>query len=327
MKNLIIRSTNFKQVESSFKDWLGLLGYAESTRNDLPIFIREFFHELEKRGKHRIDQIKPSDVKKHYDHLRTRSNQTSGGGLGNNYLNKHVQGLNKFLDYLRKTGKMEIADPALPLETPDPKSIDVLSTEEIERLLESTLNNFEEGKGRRDLSWQAALNSRDRVMLHMYYSCGLRSNEAYHLDTADVHVAKQLIHVRKGKMYKERFVPFNAKVLAELEPYLYDHRPYLQTSRTENALFISFTGKRSAAVTLARRLSVLKERVGLEKRVHPHGLRHSIATHLLERGMDLHEIQQFLGHSSLESTQFYLHLTHLSAYASAGQAHLTSEPH
>ncbi len=149
-------------------------------------------------------------------------------------------------------------------------------------------------------------------MLVIYYSCGLRRNEGVHVAVDDINFDTRIVHVRKGKNYKERFVPFNKASGKYLEEYVYDHRPQLVKSKTESALFISHGGKPMRGGSVYKRLKLLQlatEDISLQqKTIGLHTLRHSIATHLLQAGMSLEKISRFLGHSSLDSTQIYTHL-------------------
>jgi integrase/recombinase XerD len=159
---------------------------------------------------------------------------------------------------------------------------------------------------------QEALNGRDRAMLELYYSCGLRRNEGVHITINDINFDSRLLYVLKGKKYKERFVPFNKTNAGYLQEYVYDHRPVLTRDKREGALFTSVTGKPMISGTLNSRLKLLQllsDDLGLQqKTIGLHTLRHSIATHLLQAGMSLEKIARFLGHSSLDSTQIYTHL-------------------
>jgi len=151
---------------------------------------------------------------------------------------------------------------------------------------------------------------RDRAMLTAFYSCGLRRNEAYHLDMGDIVLEKSILHVRKAKGYKERIVPITKQGLQHLENYLYDARPYFCSDKNE-AFFVTHYGKRLGGQQMLLRLKALVQSSGnatlQQKGIHLHTLRHSIATHLLQNGMRLERIKDFLGHSSLESTQIYTH--------------------
>ena len=135
---------------------------------------------------------------------------------------------------------------------------------------------------------------RNRALLELVYSAGLRSQEAVDLDLADVDFEQEAVHVR-GKGNKERVVPLGEEAAYRLRLYLDDSRPKLARG-AEDALFLSARGHRLDTSTIRRLLP------------HPHRLRHAFATHLLEGGADLRVIQELLGHSSLSTTQTYSHV-------------------
>jgi site-specific recombinase XerD len=135
---------------------------------------------------------------------------------------------------------------------------------------------------------------RNRALVELVYSAGLRSQEAIDLDLADVDFEQELVHVR-GKGGKERVVPLGEEASHTVAVYLRESRPKLARG-AENALFLSARGRRLDTSTLRRLLP------------HPHRLRHAFATHLLEGGADLRTIQELLGHSSLSTTQMYSHV-------------------
>jgi integrase/recombinase XerD len=149
-------------------------------------------------------------------------------------------------------------------------------------------------------------------MLSILYGCGLRRNEAVSVDVGDINFDGSILLVRKGKNYKERFVPISKASLKYLQEYIYDHRPGLLRGQKAEALFLSLQCKRLNGQTMIVRLKHLQRQTEdkdlMEKEIGLHTLRHSIATHLLQAGMDIESIARFLGHSSLESTQIYTHL-------------------
>jgi site-specific recombinase XerD len=136
---------------------------------------------------------------------------------------------------------------------------------------------------------------RNRALVELVYSAGLRSAEAVGLDLADVDFEQELVHVRHGKGGKERVVPLGEEASFRVARYLREGRPALARAAND-ALFLSVRGRRLDTSTL-RRLAP-----------HPHRLRHAFATHLLEGGADLRTIQELLGHSSLSTTQVYSHV-------------------
>jgi site-specific recombinase XerD len=135
---------------------------------------------------------------------------------------------------------------------------------------------------------------RNRALLELLYSAGLRSQEAVTLDLGDVDFDREVVHVR-GKGGKERVVPLGEEAALHLARYLRDGRPTLAVGAND-ALFLSVRGRRLDTSTVRRLLR------------HPHRLRHAFATHLLEGGADLRVIQELLGHASLSTTQIYSHV-------------------
>ena len=136
---------------------------------------------------------------------------------------------------------------------------------------------------------------RNRALVELVYSAGLRSAEAVGLDLGDIDFEQELVHVRQAKGGKERVVPLGEEAALWLARYLRDARPVL-ASGANDAFFLSARGRRLDTSTLRRIVP------------HPHRLRHAFATHLLEGGADLRTIQELLGHSSLSTTQVYSHV-------------------
>jgi len=305
MKKLILKNQSFIYIEKSFREWLDILGYAESTVYNLPNHIRELFYFLEQNNINHITELDNYIIKEHYQNLKLRSNDRKGGGLSNGSLNKHLQALYKFTDYLRQSGRLVLPTLNIDWETDDTHEIETLTQAEIQLLYKSTYGYNENNK-------LEPFNARDRAMLTVFYGCGLRRNEGYHLDLSDIDFDRRILHVRKGKANKERLVPFNKTNSQYLQEYIYDSRPQIVLDKRNNALFISQKGNRMNAQSMAIRLKLLQQRTGdlqlQEKNVRLHVLRHSIATHLLQNGMPLEKISKFLGHNSLESTQVYTHL-------------------
>jgi len=314
MKKLPLKTPAYQYLEQAFKEWLDILGYAPATVYNMPLHAREFLHHLENLPADRhgkgpitsINQIEAKHFEHYYRHLQTRTNQKRGGGLSGSYLNKHLQALHKLADYLRQNGKLLIERPDLKKQQHTRPQIDILTVEQIRSLYAQTKEPYQGGP------LGDIFASRDRAILAVFYNCGLRRNEGHHLDINDIDLDKQLLHVRKGKNYKQRVVPFNKTTSGYLQEYIYDHRARMKGSSDNPALFISLRGQRMGLQALALRLAYLQHNSDdielQQKTLTLHTLRHSIATHLLQAGMGLEKISRFLGHSSLESTQIYTHL-------------------
>lgn len=310
MKQLQIKSESFQYVENSFREWLDVLGYAPSTVYNLPNQIRELFYFLEQKGISQVQKIDIPQIKEYYQYLKCRTNIRRGGGLSNAYLNKHLQALYKFADYLRQSGRLILPYLDIDWESNDTEEIIYLTQEEVKELYKTTYG-YNEG------THLEPMNARDRAMLTIFYGCGLRRNEGYNLDLSDIDFDRQILLVRKGKNYKERFVPFNKTNSNYLQEYVYDARPQLVKDNKQNAVFIGSRGIRLQTQSMLLRLKLLQQRSDnielQQKNIGLHALRHSIATHLLQNGMALEKISRFLGHTSLESTQVYTHLAEVES--------------
>jgi site-specific recombinase XerD len=167
----------------------------------------------------------------------------------------------------------------------------VLSANEASRLLDS-------------IPGSSPLALRDRAMFELAYSSGLRAEELISLCLGDVdHDGEQLRVEGKGR--KTRVVPAGEPAMAALRDYLDRARPALARAGTEQALFLSRSGRKLSTSDVRRRLRLWTQRAGTAGEATPHSLRHSFATHLLDGGADLRAIQEMLGHASVSSTQIY----------------------
>jgi integrase/recombinase XerC len=220
-------------------------------------------------------------------------------------LGRKLATLRSFFRFLNREGLLQ-GNPARPIPSPaKPKSLPaVLTVDEAARLLETP-----GGAPRSPL--------RDRALLELLYSSGLRVSELTGLDLADLDLEEGSVRVR-GKGRKERIVPVGRKAIEAVEAYLARER---RGGRAAGALFLNVRdGGRLTSRSIHRLLGARSARQGWSKRISPHALRHSFATHLLGGGADLRAIQEMLGHRSLSTTQRYtrLDLEHLTrVYESA----------
>lgn len=308
MKNLVLRNSGFEYLVKAYKEWLDILGYSKGMCSYMPTYVREFFHHLESKGINQITQIQSKHYKEYFNYISSRANLRRGGGLSNQTINHQIQSLEKLYEFLIHKGTTGIPSVNLRQLKIERGNITVLVQEEIKQLFKAT----EKENSTLNQPTQEALNARDKAMLVVYYGCGMRRNEGVHLSIDDVNFDRRILHVKKGKNYKERLVPFSKSSSKILQEWVYDYRPSLIKSQKEGRMFISMFGKPMTGGSLYRRLKLLQLEVSNpdlnQKNIGLHTLRHSIATHLLENGMDLQKIQRFLGHSSLESTQIYTHL-------------------
>ncbi len=303
MKHLDIQTPLYQSTLEGFERWLATLGYCTEAVKGLPVHIQEMLYYFEQQGITELQAISPMDIHYYYEELCERPNERRRStALGANAINKHIQAIQLFLKYARQNAQLVMPHIHLQREEADTKPISILTVAEAKRL-------FLAADQQEDLRYAHIHAISDKALLTVFYSCGLRKNEVYHMNKEDILLEKRLIHVRKGKNHKERFVPFGNKSLEYLMDYLQNARPKWERGANNPALFLSYRGQRMSKESMYVRVKLLIKKAGINKNITPHGLRHSIATHLLQSGMDIKRIRTMLGHKSLDSTQIYTHFT------------------
>ena len=248
MKNLPVNNVSYIKLAEGFKEWLEILGYAPISVAWHPRMIREFFYHLESIGINDIEQVENETVYGYFEYLKVRKKIRDNGALTNGYLNKHLQTIKRFSDYLRDAHKQSFSTDMLGFPVNTPPQV-VLHQKEIELLYNAIPNN--------------EYGVRDSIMLDIYYGCGLRKNEGVQLDVEDVLFDRGLLYVRAGKCYTERYVPVNDKILKSIRNYTNDARiSLLVKDKNEPALFVSQRGERPNGGSLLLRLKGLKELTG-----------------------------------------------------------------
>ena len=214
-----------------------------------------------------------------------------------------IKGFHRFMVADQITENHPTADLPLPAK---PKHLpDVLSIEQARALLEQTFR-------------ETPLDQRDRAILEVLYGCGLRVSELCGLDQREVYLDDEMLRVF-GKGSKERVVPIMGSAAAALGDYLVRWRPQLVGKRLSGAVFLNVRGGRISRQSVHAICERYGRLAGIEG-LHPHTLRHSFATHMLEGGADLRIVQEILGHANIATTQLYTHIdrTHVRmAYLAA----------
>lgn len=210
-------------------------------------------------------------------------------------VNRKIASLRAFYKYLLRNGKVK-NNPANMVQTPKAEKYmpTFLSVDEAFELLDA------QGE-------KSALDLRSRAMLELFYSSGLRLSELAGLDVIDIDFNQELIKVR-GKGKKERIVPVGRRALSAVKEYLEktgELRKSIDTDIFKRPLFLNAQGKRITTRSIARIVDAATGKSGIGRKISPHSLRHSFATHLLNAGADLRSIQELLGHKSLSTTQKY----------------------
>jgi site-specific recombinase XerD len=257
-------------------------GAAEKTRRAYAIDLGQFVEWAGKRG--------PGEIR-HRDVRRFAAGLSSQGAAPATVARKlaAVRGLFDFLVRTDRVGQ----NPAELVSSPkrEERLPKVLSAEQVRSLLER-------------IPARTPLELRDRAMLELAYSCGLRCEEIVNLDVGALDFETEQLRVL-GKGSKERLLPVGEPAQEALRRYAERGRHALLSDRRERALFLSKSGRRLSNSDVTRRLGRWVREAALAAGVSPHSLRHSFATHLLEGGADLRTIQELLGHASISTTQVY----------------------
>jgi len=296
MKIFTVDSNHYRDHLQQFDGWQAALGYSHATRRSQSDHLKEFFHWLEEQDILRVEQVGPRHLQTFYDWLQVRPNYAPGmgGGLSATTIYGKVHTLEVFFSSLESKGIM--ANPMHSVRRHYPEKItrdNLLTVEEVQRLQ------------------AACVTARERVVLALLYGCGLRRREAVRLDIDDVNFRSGLVHVKKSKWSQRRNVPMSGKVKEELQQYYYHgRRQHVRCHHVPTRAFVlSIYGYRLLGQGYGYEIKRLVQRAGVDPRVSPHYLRHAIGTHLLEAGLSLEQVKEFLGHKSIVSTQTYTHIS------------------
>ena len=221
--------------------------------------------------------------------------QLSGCGLSPGSLARNISSLRGFYRFLAGEG-LCLKDPTENLDSPKMarRLPEVLTVAEVEALLAQP-------------DPAGPLGLRDRAMLEVIYACGLRISELLGLKRSDLAFDQGFIRCF-GKGSKERVVPIGKTARHWTEKYLEGGRPVLTKKYPTDVLFLNNRGRPMSRMGFWKLLKSYAQKAGIKKRVHPHILRHSFATHLLEGGADLRSVQEMLGHADISTTQIYTHV-------------------
>jgi integrase/recombinase XerD len=278
--------------KEEFKTHLKRLGYSKGSQSMLPTCVAEFIKQLEEKNIYHLQEIEPIHLQQHYEYLTERPNQRRTGGLSSRMINHHIYAIRLFLNYQEQIGNIkENPISGLSFPRPESKQREILTIEEIKQL------------------YEVAETIREKAIIGIFYGCGLRRSEGEALNIKDVSFKSSLLYVRDGKGSKRRVIPVNEKVLNDFRNYLHYER---FAPIRETAFICNNAGRRMLGDKHNKTVKALIEKAGIEKEISLHSLRHSIATHLLENGMGVEYVRDFLGHKHLESTQIYTHINKIN---------------
>jgi integrase/recombinase XerC len=289
------------------RDYIGeFIRYLENERNASPHTCRAYRVDLEEArdffrdqglflspgGDVALDRVDRLGLRKYLSFLYRRNRKSS--------IARKLSSLRSFYRYLVRE-QVIVANPAKSVSTPKREKTlpTTFTVDEVFRLVEAPSRPLPAAGSERDE--EAGL--RDRAILELLYSSGLRVGELVSLNRDGIDAGLGIVRVM-GKGRKERIVPVGSKAMDALRVYL-DLRPGTE----KEALFLNLRGGRLTSRSVARLVKRYTRQSGIFRKASPHSLRHTFATHLLDAGADIREIQEMLGHASLSTTQKYTHLT------------------
>ncbi|MCR5113708.1 MAG: site-specific tyrosine recombinase XerD [Acholeplasmatales bacterium] len=248
------------------------------------------------------EDVTREDINKYIMSLKRKN-------LSQQSIARKIIAIKEFHKWLFKTDETK-SNPAENIDTPkgEKKLPEVLSVDEVDRMINSI-----DGKEPLDL--------RNRAMIELMYSSGLRISELLDMKLSDIHWNDQYISVRGGKGNKDRQVPFGDYARAAVRNYITDGRGALLKEKNSNLLFVNYKGEGLSRQAVFKYIKKLASDNGITKEISPHTLRHSFATHLLQNGTDLRVIQELLGHEDISTTQIYTHLDKSKIRAEYDKAH------
>ena len=290
-----IHNPIYQEETKNYKKHLDILGLKPETTQARYLYLKEFLSWLEVLQIYQLQDITTVEITKYYDYLLQRKSTRTGQNIKQKSIHDHMRNLQQYLGYLLEIGTIKVS-PASHLKFSYPN-------EKVERII-FTQDEIQE--------LYSASNEQEKAILNIAYGCGLRVGELSLINKEDIRFTENLLIVQKGKNSKRRIIPINTKITEELQNYLES-----QEETKNKAVFLNSKGQRMQEWTFNSTLKTLISKTEFGQRfsteelnkIGIHSLRHSIATHLLENGMKIEQVQTFLGHSHIESTEIYTHIS------------------
>jgi integrase/recombinase XerD len=300
-KNIIVVNENYQELAESFYRYILRLGYNPKSSKARYNYLCEFLSQLEQKGMLNITKITAQEISNYYEYISERPSKKDGGILSQKTTHSHMRIIRDLFIMLQNEGKVKI-NPCSTLKFHYPRET-----------AERTVLDQEEIK----LLYRVAETAQEKAILSLAYGCGLRVGELTSCNIEDIRLREKILIVPKGKGNKRRVVPISSGVVKDLSDYYYNEREPLTKGRdykpTESAFMLNSRGGRMRKHTYNKYLKRIINRTEnqeiTEKQITIHNLRHSIATHLLEQGIPVEQVRMFLGHSQLETTQIYTHIS------------------
>jgi integrase/recombinase XerD len=286
----------YQEQAKNYKSHLEILGYHKATINAKYLYLKSFFGYLEQHKIFGLQQITPKNIFDYYQAIKQKRSFKNGELLTQESVNTRMRMLQQYFGYLVEMELLK-KNPAssfvFPFEKERSQRI-IFSQEQVKEL------------------YKMAETLQERNILNLAYGCGLRVSELVRINQEDINLQENLVIVENGKNNKRRIIPITEKVKEELSEFIFS----IEKKQDEKALFLNIENRRMQSGSFNLILKKLLKKTDFGKRftklelqkIGMHTLRHSIATHLLENQMKLEQVQYFLGHNDIETTEIYTHI-------------------
>lgn len=291
--NTLLNEQYIKLLQE-YQQHVTFLGHSKNGVDQKYAQALEFFTWLEQHNIQSIKEVTTPQIRAYHEHIRQRPHKKNEGILTLKTVYSHMQGIRGIFALLQAKGEI-IKNPMSVIKIQSPEKSKnkrtVLTIEEIKEL------------------YQHTETLQERALLSLAYGCGLRSMELVSVRTDDIKLNDNILIVKRGKGNKRRTIPLSPRVKQDLENYYTIERPQYIINTAEETFLLNIKGKPLRKYTGRKILRGIINRTGnetiIQKNISTHNLRHSIATHLLEQGVQLEKVRDFLGHSHLETTEIY----------------------
>ena len=289
-----LHTAEFQQLFREYDRMVQSKGYRTGKTKMYQDCLMEFLWRMEQQNVTKVADITTQLTYEHLEYLLNRPNQLLGGLLSASTINHHLYSIRLFFNHLLDTDFTKEIPRVPDNVAPDQNRRESLTEEEIKIL------------------YDHAKNKMDRAILSLAYGCGLRRTELELLDVEDLNFGKGILVVNRGKGNKIRDVVMSDAVVKDLRDYLFTERldRVREHSTGSRAYFLNYKGNRMSGDHIGKKLKAMVKRTDnatiQAKKISLHNLRHSIATHLANRGLDMLTIRKFLGHNEIDTTSLYM---------------------
>ncbi len=284
----------YQEEAENYNKHLLVLGYNPNTCLSRYLYLKQFFSWLESLQINELEAITPKNIVDYQSFIKTQKNTRTKENLVKETIYSRLRNIQNYFGYALEIGKLK-TNPASSFKFYTQK-------EQTERII-FTQNQIQE-------LYKNCENEQEKMILNIGYGCGLRVGEMVKLNKKDIDLQENRLIVESGKNNKRRIVPITNQIVIELKLFLKENKEI-------KPIFLNIENRRMQSGSFNLILKKLIDKTNFGKRfkqaelnkIGMHTLRHSIATHLLENGMKLEQVQTFLGHSNLETTEVYTHIS------------------